>query len=47
MQQGQKPIYHIEAFVIKFMAMYKKFLEDGVLGGFGDDADQFLADDDF
>lgn len=30
MQKGQKPIYHLEAFVAYFMAMYKKFLEDGM-----------------
>jgi replication factor C subunit 3/5 len=37
LQRGQKPIYHIEAFVVKFMAIYKRFLEDGILENFGDD----------
>lgn len=27
MQLGQKPIYHLEAFVAKFMSIYKRFLE--------------------
>ncbi|MEQ2159306.1 hypothetical protein GOODEAATRI_021529, partial [Goodea atripinnis] len=27
---GSKAIYHLEAFVAKFMAMYKKFMEDGL-----------------
>ncbi|XP_078489558.1 replication factor C subunit 3-like [Ciona intestinalis] len=27
---GQKHIYHIEAFVAKFMAMYKQFIEEGL-----------------
>jgi replication factor C subunit 3/5 len=31
MQMGQKPIFHLEAFVAKFMAVYKRFLEEGVL----------------
>ena len=31
LQLGQKAIYHLEAFVAKFMAVYKKFLEDGML----------------
>jgi len=26
---GQKPVYHIEAFVIKFMCVYKQFLQEG------------------
>ena len=26
---GSKPIFHIEAFVAKFMSMYKRFLEEG------------------
>ncbi|XP_074650581.1 replication factor C subunit 3-like [Tubulanus polymorphus] len=26
---GQKPIFHIEAFVAKFMSIYKRFLEEG------------------
>ncbi|KAL5111087.1 Replication factor C subunit 3 [Taenia crassiceps] len=28
MHLGQKPIFHLEAFVIGFMAMYKRFIED-------------------
>ncbi|KAL5963019.1 Replication factor C subunit 3 [Taenia solium] len=32
MHLGQKPIFHLEAFVIAFMAMYKRFIED-TLGG--------------
>lgn len=28
MQLGQKPIFHLEAFVAKFMSVYKKFLQD-------------------
>ena len=27
---GSKPVFHIEAFVAKFMSMYKRFLEEGV-----------------
>lgn len=30
LQTGQKAIYHIEAFVARFMAIYKRFLEEGV-----------------
>ncbi|XP_066555852.1 replication factor C subunit 3 [Amia ocellicauda] len=30
LQLGNKAIYHLEAFVAKFMAIYKKFLEDGL-----------------
>ncbi|KAL5011739.1 hypothetical protein ScPMuIL_010290 [Solemya velum] len=30
LQMGQKAIYHLEAFVAKFMAIYKRFLEDGI-----------------
>lgn len=30
LQQGQKAIYHLEAFVAKFMAIYKRFLEEGI-----------------
>jgi len=41
LQRGQKPIYHIEAFVVKFMAIYKRFLEDGVIENFGDDDNSF------
>lgn len=36
LQTGQKAIYHLEAFIAKFMALYKRFLEDGVLDDFGD-----------
>ncbi|KAM3175612.1 hypothetical protein ACTXT7_008161 [Hymenolepis weldensis] len=32
MHLGQKPIFHLEAFVISFMAVYKRFIED-TLGG--------------
>lgn len=34
MQQGSKHIFHLEAFVAKFMAIYKKFMEDAVGGVF-------------
>ena len=30
LQKGNKAIYHLEAFVAKFMAIYKKFMEDGM-----------------
>ncbi|XP_012697803.1 replication factor C subunit 3 [Clupea harengus] len=30
LQMGSKAIYHLEAFVAKFMAIYKKFMEDGL-----------------
>uniref|UniRef100_A0A674J4Q5 AAA+ ATPase domain-containing protein n=1 Tax=Terrapene triunguis TaxID=2587831 RepID=A0A674J4Q5_9SAUR len=30
LQLGSKAIYHLEAFVAKFMALYKKFMEDGL-----------------
>jgi len=30
LQQGQKAIYHLEAFVAKFMAIYRRFLEEGI-----------------
>uniref|UniRef100_A0A3B1IXI9 Replication factor C subunit 3 n=1 Tax=Astyanax mexicanus TaxID=7994 RepID=A0A3B1IXI9_ASTMX len=30
LQMGNKAIYHLEAFVAKFMAIYKKFMEDGL-----------------
>jgi len=39
MNQGSKPIYHLEAFVAKFMATYKEFLETGF--------DMAMMDDDF
>uniref|UniRef100_A0A3Q3WB82 AAA+ ATPase domain-containing protein n=1 Tax=Mola mola TaxID=94237 RepID=A0A3Q3WB82_MOLML len=32
LQLGNKAIYHLEAFTAKFMAMYKKFMEDGLDG---------------
>nr|XP_012996361.1 replication factor C subunit 3 [Cavia porcellus] len=32
LQLGTKAIYHLEAFVAKFMALYKKFMEDGLEG---------------
>ena len=30
LQLGQKAIYHLEAFVAKFMAIYKRFFEEGL-----------------
>uniref|UniRef100_A0A8C6LSQ4 Replication factor C subunit 3 n=1 Tax=Nothobranchius furzeri TaxID=105023 RepID=A0A8C6LSQ4_NOTFU len=30
LQLGSKAIYHLEAFTAKFMALYKKFMEDGL-----------------
>jgi len=30
MQLGTKPIFHLEAFVAKFMSIYKRFLEEGM-----------------
>ena len=30
LQLGNKAIFHLEAFVAKFMAIYKKFMEDGM-----------------
>ncbi|XP_075707827.1 replication factor C subunit 3 [Rhinoderma darwinii] len=30
LQLGSKAIYHLEAFVAKFMAIYKRFMEDGL-----------------
>ena len=30
LQLGTKAIYHLEAFVAKFMSVYKRFLEDGM-----------------
>ena len=35
---GSKPIFHLEAFVAKFMALYKAFTDD-VLADFADDSD--------
>lgn len=32
MQQGSKAIYHLEAFVAKFMSIYKRYLEEGFEG---------------
>ncbi|TNN51220.1 Replication factor C subunit 3 [Liparis tanakae] len=32
LQLGSKAIYHLEAFTAKFMAVYKKFMEDGLDG---------------
>ena len=36
LQLGQKAIYHLEAFVAKFMAVYKRFLEEGMVEGLTD-----------
>jgi replication factor C subunit 3/5 len=33
LQKGNKAIYHMEAFVAKFMAIYMKFVKD-TFGGF-------------
>lgn len=30
LQLGQKAIYHLEAFIAKFMAIYKRFFEEGI-----------------
>ena len=30
LQRGNKVIYHLEAFVAKFMSIYKRFLEEGM-----------------
>lgn len=30
MRQGNKPIFHLEAFVAKFMAIYKKFIQESM-----------------
>lgn len=30
MQHGSKDIFHLEAFVVKFMCMYKKFMKDAI-----------------
>ena len=35
LQQGQKAIYHLEAFVAKFMSIYKRFLEEDMADMFG------------
>lgn len=32
--QGSKGIFHLEAFVAKFMCIYKKFMEDSVIDMF-------------
>lgn len=34
MRLGNKPIFHLEAFVAKFMAIYKKFMEESLGGAF-------------
>lgn len=34
LQLGQKAIFHLEAFVAKFMAIYKRFLEEGFIDDF-------------
>ena len=31
LQLGTKAIYHLEAFVAKFMSIYKRFLEEGMM----------------
>lgn len=31
LQLGTKAIYHLEAFVAKFMSVYKRFLEEGMV----------------
>lgn len=31
LQLGSKAIFHLEAFVAKFMAVYKRFLEAGLM----------------
>ena len=30
LQLGSKPIFHMEAFIAKFMSIYKRFLEEGL-----------------
>lgn len=30
LQRGNKVIYHLEAFVAKFMSIYKRFLDEGM-----------------
>lgn len=30
LQLGSKAIFHLEAFVAKFMSIYKRFVEDGL-----------------
>lgn len=30
LQLGNKAIFHIEAFIAKFMSIYKRFLEEGI-----------------
>jgi replication factor C subunit 3/5 len=32
MQLGDKKIFYLEAFVVKFMALYKKFFDQSVVG---------------
>lgn len=40
LQLGSRPIYYLEAFVARFMAMYKGFLQDAIM-----DFDDFDFDD--
>ena len=30
LQLGNKPIFHLEAFIAKFMSIFKRFLEEGL-----------------
>ena len=34
LQLGNKAIFHLEAFVAKFMSIFKRFLEEGLAGMF-------------
>lgn len=34
LQMGQKAIYHLEAFVAKFMSIYMRFMEETLMGDF-------------
>ena len=34
LQLGSKVIFHLEAFVAKFMSIYKRFIEEGFAGMF-------------
>lgn len=34
LQLGQKSIYHLEAFVAKFMSIYQRFIEENLMGDF-------------
>ena len=40
LQLGSKPIYYLEAFVARFMAMYKGFIQNALM-----DLDDFDFDD--